>query len=108
MNWLAIFNGIRRSWDLSLGYECNPVISTTTGANTPQAGCVFYCIKPISGDATISAILDVEGNAITALAGATILEGDEFKIRFSSVTFSTTTPVVLYQKNTSDKYQTGA
>jgi hypothetical protein len=108
MNWLAIFNGIRRSWDLSLGYECNPVISTTTGANTPQAGCTFYCIKPLVGDATITTILDVDGNAITALAGAIIQQGDEFKIRFSSVTFSTTDPVVLYQKALSDKYQTGA
>ncbi len=108
MNWLAIFNGIRRSWDLSLGYECNPIISTTTGANTAQAGSVFYCMKPLVGDATITTILDVEGNAITALAGATIQQGDEFKIRFSSVTFSTTDPVVLYRKATSDKYQTGA
>jgi hypothetical protein len=108
MNWLAIFNGIRRSWDLSLGYECNPVISTSITAKTPQAGCVFYCMKPLVSDATITTILDVDGNAITALAGATIQQGDEFKIRFSSVTFSTTDPVVLYQKNTSDKYQTGA
>lgn len=108
MNWLAIFNGIRRSWDLSLGYECNPVISTSITAKTPQAGCVFYCMKPLNGDATITTILDIDGNAITALAGRTIQQGDEFKIRFSSVTFSTTNPVVLYQKALSDKYQTGA
>jgi len=98
MNWKAIVNQIRNYWQLSFGYKVAPKISVAATANTPDAGCCFYCIKPLSGNATIDTIKDMSDAEITALGGAVIQQGDEFKFRCSEVTFTTTDPVVLYQK----------
>lgn len=85
------------------GEVTTPKFSTTSGANTPQAGNIFYCIKPLGGDVTITSAKDANGTAIAALAGITISKGDEYKEYLSEITFSSTTVVRLYERVKNDQ-----
>lgn len=94
---LDVWKILRKTYQLSLGYEVDPKVISGTDPVTPDNGCVFYCIKPIGGDIVIASAKDAKGTAISWLAGVTILEADEFKIRLSEIDLTSGT-AVGYQK----------
>lgn len=99
MNYLPLLKALFRNMRLSFGGEIQtPKFSTTTGANTPASGNVIYCIKPLGANVTITSAKDINGTAISALAGVEIQRGDEYKDYFTEITFSSTTVVRLYEK----------
>lgn len=84
------------------GEMTTPKFSNSEDANVPSAGNIFYCIKPLSADATIESAKDAAGQEIAALANVTITKGDEYKDYFSEITFTDTTIVRLYERTKTD------
>lgn len=100
-----IIRTILRVFRLSIGAEVTvPKYSTSTATNTPSTGNVFYCIKPLGANVTISSAKDINGNAISALANVEIQRGDEFKEILSEITFTSGTVVRLYEKVKQDEF----
>lgn len=106
--WPTIANIIQRVFRLSTGAEIDtPRFSSTTNANTSAAGTYIYCIKPLGGDVEITSAKDINGVAISALAGITIIQGDEYKEPLTEITFASTTVVRLYERFTKETYSGG-
>lgn len=75
-----------RAEKLAYGYTSKTI--NTPGDVTVDNGMIIYCIKPIGGTATIASASAPNGVPITELAGATILEADEYKKHLSALNFS--------------------
>jgi len=84
------------------GEMATPKFSNSESANVPSAGNIFYCIKPLSANATIESAKDASGVVITDLANVTIAKGDEYKDYFSEITFTDSTIVRLYERTKTD------
>lgn len=87
-NYETLIGEVIRDRQIEFGYVSTPVFVIDATAQTAPASQCFYRIKPYGEDAVITSVLDLNGDAITQLAGATIVAGSTFLGRFSAIQFS--------------------
>ena len=75
------------------GYNQQPVVST--GTVTADTGEFYYAFKAIDGDAVISSVKDLQGNAVAGLAGVTIKQGDYLQFPATEIVL-TSGKIVVY------------
>lgn len=88
-----------RDRQLLYGYEVTPLIITDTSAHPAAAGNCFYQFRCLgSTNAVIASALDLDGAAVSGLAGVTITAADQpYNIRLSSITL-TSGKIIVYSK----------
>jgi hypothetical protein len=88
-----------RDRELLYGYEQEPVIISGTDPVLAGAGSCFYRFRCLGAtDAVIAAALDLNGDAVTGLAGVTITAADfPYDYRLSSIDL-TSGSIIAYKK----------
>lgn len=102
-NTEGILAALIRNRGLEFGYELEPVIISGTDPVVAPAGSCFYRFRCLGAtDAVIAAALDLNGDAVTGLAGVTITAADfPYDYRLTSIDL-TSGSVIAYLKLITD------
>lgn len=81
----------QRMYQTMFGLRIAPEVAANTTVTIATAASKFiYCIKPLGAAATITSAKDLNGTAITGLAGISIAQSDEFKFPLKEIVFTGT------------------
>lgn len=82
-----------------LAFGSSSITYVASATELKNGAALIYAIQPIGGDAVITSAKDINGAAVSALAGLTYSKDVVYVKQLQSIIFTSLTAVEIYYKN---------